>query len=155
MGGRELVHLTVVSLFSKKRRERREVRENRVRSYERSNERMIGNSIKKKEFKWYFIDFWENSHMDQSWRLGRNSSPSAGRVVLDLLFPLCLCHLFWILYILHRSGQPRWNSPCAPGAFMASSAGGPLLELVEVHGGQWLFIFSVCWVLSSNTSRLE
>lgn len=47
MGGRELVHLTVVSLFSKKRRERREVRENRVRSYERSNERMIGNSIKK------------------------------------------------------------------------------------------------------------
>ena len=43
-----MVHLTVVSLFSKKRRERREVRENRVRSYERSNERMIGNSIKKK-----------------------------------------------------------------------------------------------------------
>ena len=38
-----------------------------------------------KEFKWYFLDFWKNPHMDQTLHLGRNSSPS-GQV--GNLFPL-------------------------------------------------------------------
>ena len=40
-----MVHFSVVSLFSKKKK-RREVREKRVRNYERSNEIVKGNSRK-------------------------------------------------------------------------------------------------------------